>query len=85
MVWVEPSFPSAHAAVAFATATVGSYLYFDVFGPWLFIAAMAVAVSRVAVGVHYFTDVFFGALIGLVIGSSSLFGLLWLIFLSPWH
>ncbi|MBI2472999.1 phosphatase PAP2 family protein [Candidatus Uhrbacteria bacterium] len=83
MVWIEPSFPSAHSAVAFATAVVGSYFYWELFGPWLFFVAIAVAISRVAVGVHYMSDVFFGALLGVMIGSSSLFALLWLVFFSP--
>jgi len=84
MVWLEPSFPSAHAAVAFATVVVGSYFYIDLFGPLLFLAAAAVALGRVAVGVHYFTDILFGAFVGFVIGSASLKGLLWLLFVSHW-
>src|SRR3989339_625285 len=84
MVWIEPSFPSAHASVAFATAIVGFYFYADLFGPWLFLVATAVAVGRVAVGVHYFTDILFGAFVGLMIGSVSLKGLLWLLFVSHW-
>ncbi len=82
MVWIEPSFPSAHASVAFATAMISLSVYAEVFGYWLCLAAIAVAVSRVAVGVHYLTDVCFGALVGLGIASSSLFGLF--IFLSLW-
>ncbi|MBI5793510.1 phosphatase PAP2 family protein [Candidatus Uhrbacteria bacterium] len=85
MVWEEPSFPSAHAAIAFATAAVAWWDFAEVFGPWLFVVAFVVAISRVAVGVHYFSDVIFGALIGFAVGSASWFGLMWLFFLSPWH
>lgn len=84
MVWIEPSFPSAHAALAFATAAVGLFRYADVFGPWLFVAAALVALSRVAVGVHYLSDVVVGAMVGLVVGSTTWYGLMWLFFMSPW-
>lgn len=84
MVWKEPSFPSAHAAIAFATASVGLWMYSDMFGPWLFIAAFAVAVSRVAVGVHYVSDVLFGALLGMSVGGVSLIGILWLLSMPSW-
>lgn len=84
MVWKEPSFPSAHAAIAFATAAASFYASAELFGPWLFVAAAIVAVSRVAVGVHYLSDAIFGAFLGFVIGSASWYGLMWIFFMSPW-
>lgn len=84
MVWKEPSFPSAHAAIAFATAAASFYVSAELFGPWLFVVAAVVAVSRVAVGVHYLSDVVFGAILGFVIGSASWYGLMGLFFMSPW-
>ena len=84
MVWKEPSFPSAHAAIAFATVAVRFVDSPELFGPWLFIAAVLVAMSRVAVGVHYVSDVVFGAILGFVVGSASWYGLMWLVFMFPW-
>jgi len=61
------SFPSAHAARAFAAASVlGSYF---AGGRWtLWIVAALIAVSRVALGVHYPLDVIVGALLGAGVG-----------------
>lgn len=63
-----PSFPSSHATIAFAAA-MQVYLYdmhglHNGFTVWFFLAAIWIAVSRVAVGVHYVSDVVAGALIG---------------------
>jgi undecaprenyl-diphosphatase len=59
------SFPSGHAATAFACATVLS-----VFAPrWrvpFFLLATLIALSRVYNGVHYPTDVVAGALLGVL-------------------
>ncbi len=61
------SFPSNHAVNSFAiAASIG-----NIFRPTLFIlipVAMIVALSRVAVGVHYPSDVMFGAVLGLMLG-----------------
>lgn len=63
------SFPSEHATVAFALAATisGAGMFF--YGA-LFIASL-VAVSRVASGVHYFSDIFVGACIGLSLSLAS--------------
>lgn len=59
----SPSFPSSHAANAFAAA-----LFFALFYPkrqWIYFSIAAlVALSRVYVGVHYPLDVIVGAIIG---------------------
>ena len=73
------SFPSGHAARAFMLATM-AIVYGPVwFGIVLIIWAPLVALARVAMGVHYFSDVFVGALVGILMGwlvSSLAIGLL---------
>ena len=57
------SFPSGHACAGFAasyaiTKDSGGKL------AWVYVVAALIAISRVYVGVHYTTDIIFGALIG---------------------
>lgn len=59
----EKSFPSDHAALAFAIA-VAVFLAHRRWGIIFLIAAMFVALGRVFVGVHYPSDVLMGAVIG---------------------
>jgi undecaprenyl-diphosphatase len=68
------SFPSAHSALAFTVATF-IYHYYKPAGVVAFSLAIFVGLSRIFVGVHYPIDVFFGALIGIVIpwGIISIF------------
>jgi membrane-associated phospholipid phosphatase len=61
----DPAFPSGHTSAAFALATAASINYpkWYVIAP-SFLYAVAVGYSRLALGVHYPSDVFMGALIG---------------------
>lgn len=76
----DSSFPSDHATLAFAIATVLAGL-----GPlwgWLLVAFGAlVAVARVFVGVHWPTDVLAGALLGFLVARGILRLVPWL---DPW-
>jgi undecaprenyl-diphosphatase len=57
------SFPSGHTATAFAGATVLSYLLPRV-APAFLVLALAIAYSRLYVGVHFPLDILGGAVIG---------------------
>jgi membrane-associated phospholipid phosphatase len=59
------SFPSGHAATSFACATVLAMLTPRA-APFFFVLALAIAYSRLYVGVHWPLDVLVGALIGFV-------------------
>jgi len=59
----EGSFPSNHAGLSFAIAQVG-YFARKKLGYYLFGFAFLVSVSRIVAGVHYPSDIIFGALLG---------------------
>lgn len=59
------SFPSGHATTAFATASVVSYYFRKWAVPALFLACVA-GLSRMYLLVHYPSDVFTGAVIGIL-------------------
>lgn len=62
-----PSFPSAHATLAFSLATV--FVHNPVLFSFAILIAIAVALGRVAVGVHYLSDIIAGAIVGLLVSS----------------
>jgi membrane-associated phospholipid phosphatase len=65
----DPSFPSAHAAVAFGAF---ASLWLVQRKGWqlvVFIIPLAVAASRVGLGVHTWLDVLTGSLIGLLVAA----------------
>ena len=61
-----PSFPSSHSTLAFAF--VAAFIHDVTVWPVLLVAAVCVALGRVAVGVHYFSDVIVGAGLGIGLG-----------------
>lgn len=65
------SFPSGHATMAAAIATVLSF-HFPNFRYVVYTLAFLAGISRVYFGVHYLTDVLAGFLLGSIIGAASL-------------
>lgn len=59
------SFPSGHATFFFALSSV-MFLYNKKWGTGFLTASILVVLARVAAGVHYLSDIFFGMLIGMV-------------------
>lgn len=62
------SFPSGHTSAAFAIATIYMIKKRKYYGVIMTIFAFLIAFSRLYLGVHYFTDVFAGIIIGCLIG-----------------
>jgi len=67
---IDRSFPSGHAATAFAGAYVLSEVFASARICWWALAAL-IAFSRVYLGVHYPLDVIGGSLVGCVCGWST--------------
>lgn len=65
---VGGSLPSGHAATSFAGAVVLTYL-FPRGAPAFFLLAVAIAFSRVYVGVHFPSDVLAGAALGAAVAG----------------
>ena len=60
------SFPSAHATSSFAVATAMTRV--DALGAFAFVLALALAVGRPYLGMHYPSDVLVGAGLGVLLG-----------------
>jgi membrane-associated phospholipid phosphatase len=60
------SFPSAHATSSFAVATAMTRV--DSFGALAFLLALALALGRPYLGMHYPSDVLAGAVLGSLLG-----------------
>lgn len=67
------SFPSGHAARAALLAVLAVSLGPTWFGILFLIWAPLVILARVAMGVHYFSDVVAGALLGILVAALELF------------
>ena len=70
----EFSFPSGHSSVTFATATVLQRNFGWKAGVPAYALASYVAASRVQMKRHFFSDVAFGAAIGIVAGRTVTVG-----------
>jgi membrane-associated phospholipid phosphatase len=70
----EFSFPSGHSSVTFATATVVQRHFGWKAGIPAYALASYVAASRVQVKRHFFSDVAFGAVVGVVAGRTVTVG-----------
>lgn len=66
------SFPSGHTIFLFALATT-IYLYNKLWGIFFYVSALLIGVARIAVGVHYPTDILAGAILGILTGIISVF------------
>ncbi len=64
------SFPSGHAATASMFAA-GVYLFFSRRFAWILVATLAVlvSISRIAMGIHWPTDILAGSMIGWLLGG----------------
>ena len=62
------SFPSGHTITAFAVAVTLS-LFYPELSPMLFFCALSVAASRIALGMHFLSDVLAGAALGTVLAT----------------
>jgi undecaprenyl-diphosphatase len=66
------SFPSGHAARAFLIATIAGALGPSWLGVALWIWAPLVGLARVAMGVHYLSDILAGTLLGIIVALIGL-------------
>lgn len=66
------SFPSGHTLSSFAAATV-LFIINPTVGVFALIYAALIALSRLYLRVHFFTDVFFSIILGTVLGIASVF------------
>ncbi|RVU82784.1 phosphatase PAP2 family protein [Leucothrix sargassi] len=68
----SPSFPSGHTLTIFAVlGLVGFWNQVALTGRLLFALAVLIALSRIALGVHWPSDIVFGALVGWLVAWSA--------------
>lgn len=66
-VYTRHSFPSGHSASAFSLFLVASFIVKNkAWGMLFFVGALIVALSRVYTVQHFFVDIYFGSLIGVI-------------------
>jgi undecaprenyl-diphosphatase len=71
--WIKtPSFPSGHASLSLAMAVFAFTVSPEV-GITALLMALFVTLSRVAVGVHYLSDILSGALLGIIVALMVIF------------
>jgi len=63
----EPSFPSSHASFYFALSTI-IYSYNKKVGILFYIGSALICLGRVFVGIHWPSDIFTGAILGIIMG-----------------
>jgi len=68
LMWRTPSFPSGHTTLSCAMAA-GVFVQDPVLGTVFFAAAALIAFCRIAVGVHYFSDIIGGAVLGIGVAT----------------
>ncbi|MFH1089419.1 MAG: phosphatase PAP2 family protein [Candidatus Uhrbacteria bacterium] len=68
LMWRTPSFPSGHTTISCAMAA-GVFAQDPVWGSIFFVLAALIALSRIAVGVHYFSDIIGGAVLGIGVAT----------------
>lgn len=64
--WNTPAFPSGHTTISCAGAAA-VFVYDPFWGSLFFVLSALVAFCRIAVGVHYFSDIFGGAVLGITV------------------
>ncbi|MCE0494088.1 phosphatase PAP2 family protein [Vibrio salinus] len=67
------SLPSGHTTAAFLMASIISF-YYPVFSVFAFTWACCVGMARILLGVHFFTDIAIGILLGLCCAQMGLIG-----------
>ncbi len=68
LMWRTPSFPSGHTTISCALAA-GVFVQDPVWGSVFFVLVALIALSRIAVGVHYFSDIIGGAVLGIGVAT----------------
>ncbi|MFA6131774.1 MAG: phosphatase PAP2 family protein [Patescibacteria group bacterium] len=68
LLWRTPSFPSGHTSLSCGMAAA-VFAYDPLLGSLFFILAALIAFCRIAVGVHYVSDIIGGAVLGITVAT----------------